>query len=62
MKAVLADYISMGGRALLLRQLRKRFGNEVDTERRLVTASAEQIVTWRNRVLSAATLTELQAD
>ena len=56
--------IQQGERALLLRQLRKRFGNDVDTEteRRLATASAEQIVTWGERVLSAATLTELLAD
>jgi predicted transposase/invertase (TIGR01784 family) len=56
--------IQQGERALLLRQLRKRFGNQVDdaTERRLEAASAEQIAIWAERVLSAATLTELLAD
>jgi hypothetical protein len=56
--------IQQGERALLLRQLRKRFGHQVDgdVERRLATASAEQIVTWADRVLSAATLAELLAD
>jgi len=56
--------IQQGERTLLLRQLRKRFGNEVDTntERRLATASVEQIGLWAERVLSVATLTELFAD
>jgi predicted transposase YdaD len=50
--------------ALLLRLLRRRFGDEVDTniEQRITTASIEQIDTWTERVLSAATLTELLAD
>jgi predicted transposase/invertase (TIGR01784 family) len=50
--------------AVLLRQLRRRFGNAVDTaiEQRIATASIEQIDTWTERVLSAATLTELLAD
>jgi hypothetical protein len=49
---------------LLLRQVRRRFGDNVDaeTERRLATASAEQIATWADRVLSAQTLAELLAD
>jgi hypothetical protein len=56
--------IQQGERALLLRQLRKRFGNHVDdaTAQRLETASAEQIAIWAERVLSAETLTELLAD
>ncbi|HMG24439.1 MAG TPA: DUF4351 domain-containing protein, partial [Kofleriaceae bacterium] len=56
--------IQQGERALLLRQLRKRFGNQVDdaTARRLEAASAEQIAIWAERVLSAGTLTELLAD
>ena len=49
---------------LLLRQLRRRFGDAVNTdiEQRIATASMEQIGTWAERVLSAATLTELFAD
>jgi len=56
--------IQKGERALLLRQLRKRFGHHVDTdvEQRVATASAEQIAIWAERVLSAATLAELLAD
>ena len=50
--------------AVLLRQLRRRFGDAVnaDIEQRIATASIEQIDTWAERVLSAATLTELWAD
>jgi predicted transposase/invertase (TIGR01784 family) len=50
--------------AVLLRQLRRRFGAEVDTdiEQRITTASIEQIDTWTERVLSAATLAELLAE
>ena len=53
-----------GFRELLLRQLRQRFGEEVDThvEQRVATASIERIETWAGRVLSAATLAELFAD
>jgi predicted transposase/invertase (TIGR01784 family) len=49
---------------LLLRLLRQRFGDEVSTqvERRVATASVEQIETWTTRVLSAATLADLLAD
>lgn len=56
--------IQKGERALLLRQLRKRFGNQVDgdAERRLASASAEQIATWAERVLSAPTLAETLVD
>jgi hypothetical protein len=51
-------------RKLLLRLLRRRFGAEVggETERRVAAAPAEQIEVWAERVLSAATLTELLAD
>ena len=50
--------------ALLLQLLHQRFGDEVNAEmeRRIGTASAEQIEIWTGRVLSAATLTELLAD
>jgi len=53
-----------GFQELLLRQLRQRFGDAVDThvEQRIVTASLEQIEAWSMRVLSAATLTELFAN
>jgi hypothetical protein len=53
-----------GERAALLRLLRRRFGGEVDApvEQRVATAPIEQIQTWADRVLSAATLTELFAD
>lgn len=56
--------IQKGERALLLRQLRKRFGDQVDVEveRRVATASAEQIGTWAEQVLSATTLAEVFAD
>jgi hypothetical protein len=56
--------IQEGERGALLRQLRKRFGAQVndDTERRIATASPEQIALWLDRVLSAATLAELLAD
>ncbi len=56
--------LEQGERKLLLRQLRRRFGNQVDgeTERRLDVASAEQIEVWADRVLSAATLAELLTD
>jgi len=51
-------------RKLLLRLLRRRFGDQVDeaTERRVEAASAEQIEVWVERVLSADTLAELLAD
>jgi len=56
--------IQQGERGLLLRQLRKRFGTQVDAvvELRLEAASGEQIATWADRVLSAATLDQLLAD
>jgi hypothetical protein len=56
--------VKQGERKLLLRQLRRRFGAEVDgeTERRVAAAPPEQIEVWADRVLSVATLTELLAD
>jgi len=56
--------IQQGERGLLLRLLRRRFGNQVDTdtEQRIAAASTEQIDIWAERVLSAATLTEVLAD
>ena len=56
--------IQQGYQALLLRQLRQRFGAEVDThvEQRIATASVEQIETWSGRVLTVATLAEVLAD
>jgi predicted transposase/invertase (TIGR01784 family) len=56
--------IQQGERKLLLRQLRQRFGNQVDAnvEARIATASPEQVDTWAQRVLSVTTLTELLAD
>jgi hypothetical protein len=53
--------LEQGERKLLLRQLRRRFGKQVDgeIERRLEGASAEQIEVWAERVLSARTLAEL---
>ena len=46
-----------GFQEVLLRQLRLRFGAQVDAqvEQRIMTASVEQIETWSIRVLSAAT-------
>ena len=56
--------IQKGERGILLRQLRKRFANQVDAaaEQRVATASSEQIGLWAERVLSAATLDELLTD
>jgi predicted transposase YdaD len=53
-----------GESAMLLRQLRHRFGGAVDAhvEERVAKASVEQIDTWAVRVLTAATLAELFAD
>ena len=49
---------------LLLHLLRQRFGDAVDApvERRIATASIEQIETWTRRVLSVATPGELFAN
>lgn len=50
-----------GERALLLKQVRLRFGAAVEqaTERRIAEASEEQVNTWAERVLFAPTLAEL---
>jgi hypothetical protein len=56
--------LEQGERKVLLRQLRRRFGAEVDgeVERRVAAARGEQIEIWAERVLSAATLAEILAD
>ena len=56
--------LEQGERKVLLRQLRRRFGAEVDgeIERRVATAPVEQVEVWTERVLSAGTLAELLAD
>jgi hypothetical protein len=53
-----------GERTVLLRLLRRRFGVQINSEieRRVAGAPAEQVEVWTDRVLSAATLTELLAD
>ena len=58
------EAIQEGERKLLLRQLRRRFGTQVDgdVERRVAAARAEQIEVWAERVLSAGTLAEFLAD
>jgi predicted transposase/invertase (TIGR01784 family) len=56
--------IQQGIQQMLLRQVRRRFGVEVDphVEQRIATASVEQIEIWSERVVTAATLAELLAD
>jgi hypothetical protein len=63
-REAIQEGLEQGERKLLLRQLRRRYGSQVDgeTERRVATASAEQIEVWAERVLSAVTLAELLAD
>jgi hypothetical protein len=53
-----------GVQDMLVRQLRQRFGSEVDAQvaQRVATASFEQVEAWSMRVLSAATLADLFAD
>jgi predicted transposase YdaD len=53
-----------GLQEMLLRLLRQRFGDAVDThvEQRIAMASADQIETWSDRLLSATTLSEVFAD
>lgn len=50
--------------AILLRQLRHRFGEAVNAqvEERVAMASPEQVDCWCLRVVDAATLTEVLAD
>ena len=52
-----------GERKALLRQLRRRFGAQVDSEveRRLAVASSEQVEHWIDQVLTATSLAELWA-
>jgi hypothetical protein len=49
-----------GIQAMLLRLLRRRFGDAVNAqvEQRITTAAPEQIEVWAERVLSAATLAD----
>jgi hypothetical protein len=49
---------------VLLRQLRRRFGDAGDAhvEQRVATASIEEIDLWTTRILSATTLAEVFAD
>jgi len=56
--------MELGERKLLLRQLRRRFGAEIDgeIERRVAAAPAERVEVWAERVLSAGTLAELLAE
>jgi hypothetical protein len=56
--------VQQGECAVLMRQLRQRFGDAVDAhvEQRIATATIEQIELWAVRVLSAATLAEMFAD
>jgi hypothetical protein len=53
--------IKEGHGSLLLHLLRQRFENQVntETERRVATASLEQLDLWADGILSAATLTDL---
>jgi hypothetical protein len=56
--------LQQGERTLLLRQLRRRFGSQLDDEieRRVEAASLEQIEIWADRVLSATTLAAVLSD
>jgi len=56
--------VKQGESTVLLRLLRQRFGSAVDAhvERRVATASIEQLDTWTTRVLTATSLAELFAD
>ncbi len=56
--------LRQGECTVLLRLLRRRFGDAVNTEieQRIATAPVEQLDIWTDRVLSAATLAELLAD
>src|SRR5882724_3405696 len=55
--------IQQGIQQQLLRLVRQRFGAEVDPqiEQRIATASVEQIEIWFGRVLTAATLPNLNS-
>lgn len=55
---------AQGERKMLLRQLRQRFGSEVDAnvEQRVATASTKQVHIWIARILSATSLGGVLAD
>jgi len=57
-------YRQEGESAMFLRLVRQRFGDAVDpqVERRIATASIDQLDTWTTRIFSVATLSELLAD
>ena len=59
-----SDRIVRGYRVYLLRQLRIRFGNQVDDDIlwRLGEADSEQLLCWSKRVLTEATLAEVLFD
>jgi hypothetical protein len=63
-REAIEEGLEQGERKVLLRQLRRRFGAEVDgeIERRVTAAPAEQLEVWAERVLSVTTLTEVLAD
>lgn len=56
--------IVKGQRMYLLRQLRIRFGGQVDDDTvwRLGEADSEQLLRWSDRLQSAATLDEILAE
>ena len=56
--------IQQGQRIVLLQQIRRRFGADMDEdiERRVANASSEQLAVWADRVLTAATVAELLVD
>lgn len=58
------ETIALGEHPLLIRQLRRRFGDAVTSavEQRVAGASAEHIEAWADRGLVAATRAELFAD
>jgi hypothetical protein len=51
-------------RAVLLHQFRRRFGNQVNDaiEQKVMAASLRRLETWIDRILFAASLTELLGD
>jgi hypothetical protein len=63
-KQGLQQGILQGQQEFLLDLLRDRFGDEVDArvERRVATATSEQIDTWRVRLKAATTLAEVLVD
>ncbi len=63
-REAIQEGLEQGERKVLLRLLRRRFGAEVDSdvERRVLTARAEQVEVWTERLLSAPTLAELLLD